>query len=435
VIATQAIEAGVDISSRVMFTELAPWSSMVQRFGRCNRAGEYGEARVYWLDIASIEKLAAPYTDQELDHARKILLDCDSVAAADLPPVESALPLYQVMRRKDFLDLFNTDPDLSGFDIDISPWIRDGGTPPVWVYWRDFGDQPGGQGAPARDELCPVSISQIKDHLKKLEKKQGRAAFVWNALAQQWSALSADEVRPGMTLLLRCADGGYDPATGFIAGHLDKKQPLSALDVITEWQASYDDDRRSQIGRAVTLTQHLADVRNEAERLCEAVGETGYRNCVSRAAQWHDTGKAHRAFQTMLLYNDERAADKEGQLWAKGEATGESRYAVCGGPGGFTERRHFRHELASMLAWLEHGERDKYHDLIAYLIAAHHGKVRMGLRALPDEQGPGDARRFARGVWEDDTLPALEVDGVQLPETALRLDLMELGDGAMGPSW
>ena len=35
VVATQAVEAGVDISARTLITELAPWASMVQRFGRC----------------------------------------------------------------------------------------------------------------------------------------------------------------------------------------------------------------------------------------------------------------------------------------------------------------------------------------------------------------------------------------------------------------
>jgi len=40
VVATQAIEAGVDITSAVMVTELAPWASLVQRFGRVNRYGE-----------------------------------------------------------------------------------------------------------------------------------------------------------------------------------------------------------------------------------------------------------------------------------------------------------------------------------------------------------------------------------------------------------
>lgn len=432
VIATQAIEAGVDISSRVMFTELAPWSSMVQRFGRCNRAGEYDAAQVYWLNIVSEEKLSPPYTDDELDDARDILGGLESVAVADLPAVENALPLYQVIRRKDFLELFNTDPDLSGFDIDISPWIRDGGTPPVQVFWRDFSGAPDKENAPVRDELCPVSIGQIMAHIKK---RNGLVAFGWDALGHQWSAVSADNVRPGMILMLRCAEGGYDLARGFMAGHLNKKRPLPALDVVTETQAAYDDDRRSLPGRAVTLAQHLADVRSEAENICAALGESCGRSCVTRAAQWHDVGKAHRAFQTMLLNNDERAAEKESEFWAKGEAKGRSCYAVCGGTAGFTERRHFRHELISLLAWLEHGDRDEHHNLIAYLIAAHHGKVRMGLRALPDEQGPGDARRFARGVWEGDSLPALCFGDEQLPETMLRLDIMELGDSAMGPSW
>ncbi len=432
VIATQAIEAGVDISSRHLFTELAPWPSLVQRFGRCNRAGEYGEAQVHWIDIAD-EKQAAPYTGGELTHAREILRQCISVAVADLPPLESQFPLYQVIRRKDFLDLFNTDPDLSGFDIDISPWIRDGGTPPVWVYWREFGESPDGEGAPAREELCPVSIGQIKTHLSKV--KRDKAGFTWDALARQWRARSAEEIRPGMTLLLRCSDGGYDPVAGFIAGHLDKKHPLTALTVESREPPAFDDDHQSFTSQAVTLVQHLADVRDEALRLCDTLGETEHATSVGRAAHWHDTGKAHRAFQTMLLLNDPQAADKEGQVWAKGNAPGRSCYAVCRGKAGYTERPHFRHELASLLAWLEHGERDEHHDLIAYLIAAHHGKVRMGLRALPDEQGPGDARRYARGVWEGDTLPAMTFSGVELPETSLRLDIMELGDGAMGASW
>jgi CRISPR-associated endonuclease/helicase Cas3 len=47
VIATQVVEAGVDISAKTLFTELAPWASLVQRFGRCNRFGEHIEAQVF----------------------------------------------------------------------------------------------------------------------------------------------------------------------------------------------------------------------------------------------------------------------------------------------------------------------------------------------------------------------------------------------------
>src|SRR5690606_37712785 len=81
-------------------------------------------------------------------------------------------------------------------------------------------------------------------------------------------------------------------------------------------------------------------------------------------------------------------------------------------------------------------------DLVAYLIAAHHGKVRMGLRALPQEKTPPDGQRYARGVWEGDVLPAVvlpaDESGVGIgvaPETPLSLRIMELGRSPDGPSW
>lgn len=39
VITTQVLEAGVDIDADVVFTELCPWPSLVQRLGRLNRSG------------------------------------------------------------------------------------------------------------------------------------------------------------------------------------------------------------------------------------------------------------------------------------------------------------------------------------------------------------------------------------------------------------
>ena len=43
---------------------------------------------------------------------------------------------------------------------------------------------------------------------------------------------------------------------------------------------------------------------------------------------------------------------------------------------------------------------------------------------------------FARGVWAGDLLPEVEFeDGRRVPQTALQLDLMQLGEGAQGPSW
>lgn len=62
VVATQAIEAGVDISSRVLITELAPWSSLAQRFGRCNRYGEHNAegAKILWIEIDDDKEALKP---------------------------------------------------------------------------------------------------------------------------------------------------------------------------------------------------------------------------------------------------------------------------------------------------------------------------------------------------------------------------------------
>ncbi len=422
-IATQAIEAGVDLTSRTLFTELAPWSSLVQRFGRCNRHGEVGEgADIHWIDIIE-DKAALPYSPEELAAARAKLKVLDSASPATLPRTDQAAPLYSVIRRRDFLDLFNTDPDLSGFDVDVSDYLRDNDTPPLAVFWRDFEGQPGDQPPPMRDELCPASIGQAQG-LKKREK------WRWDSLASEWRSFK-DSPRPGMTLLLRAQEGGYDPELGFMA---DSGKAVTAMPpAASPSRESYNGDGRSDTAIPVLLPDHLAHVTQAARALCDKLDEG--EAAVVRAARWHDVGKSHPAFQTMLLANPASTMSPE-QLWAKSDFGGRATYATCEGePPRYTERRHFRHELASMLAWLEtHGE-DADADLIAYLVAAHHGKVRMSLRALPGEaEAPGN-RRFARGVWEGDQLPSFDFDGEQLPETRLRLALMELGDGEQGASW
>jgi len=134
VVTTQAIEARVNISSRTLFTELAPWSSLVQRFGRCNRRGEYAVegADVFWIDVE--EDLAVPYQGQSTGEARQILADLSSASPTHLRPPTEDSPVTAVLRRRDFLDLFNTDPDLSGFDVDIAHYIRDADDPDVQVF-------------------------------------------------------------------------------------------------------------------------------------------------------------------------------------------------------------------------------------------------------------------------------------------------------------
>ncbi|MFC1794963.1 CRISPR-associated helicase Cas3', partial [Planctomycetota bacterium] len=74
IVSTQVIEAGVDISATTLFTEVAPWASLVQRFGRCNRhAQKNDQAQIFWIDLPKGEKervkLTAPYELKELIEA------------------------------------------------------------------------------------------------------------------------------------------------------------------------------------------------------------------------------------------------------------------------------------------------------------------------------------------------------------------------------
>jgi CRISPR-associated endonuclease/helicase Cas3 len=63
-VATQVVEAGVDVSACRLWTEIAPWPSLVQRLGRLNRDGRANEsARAFFFEIpAKAEKgKRAPY--------------------------------------------------------------------------------------------------------------------------------------------------------------------------------------------------------------------------------------------------------------------------------------------------------------------------------------------------------------------------------------
>lgn len=425
VIATQAIEAGVDMSSKVMFTELAPWTSLIQRFGRCNRDGKHNEngARIFWINIESDKTLMLPYTSESLEAARTKLATLARASSQALPPTDEARPLTAVLRRKDFLDLFNTDPDLSGFDVDVSDYIRDSGTPGVQVFWRDFKDDPNGpelQPRPLRDELCPASIGQIT----AFAKRKDVVLWHWDALDGKWVKLRR-EPRPGMLLLACSSDGGYDATIGFDAGikKLVASLPYAASDRDSE--RDYADDWRSQQNRPVLLAAHLAHVAEHADQLCVAVNEISHRDAVVRAGRWHDLGKLHAVFQRSM-YRCRLPADPASPL-AKSDSAGPMRHG----------RRFFRHELASMLGWLAQHDGEPHADLIAYLVLAHHGKVRMSLRAMPTEGEhiPADVKRFARGIHEGDVLPALDFDGEHSATTTLKLALMEMGLGEQGASW
>lgn len=425
IVATQAVEAGVDISSRVLFTELAPWSSLVQRFGRCNRYGEAGAAGglVVWIDIEPDTGLELPYTSGDMDGARQRLARLVGVSAAELPAVDDPVPVQPLLRRRDFLDLFNTDPDLSGFDVDISPYIRDTADTDIQFFWRDLDGDPSPEITPSRDELCRASPGQAAELLKRL-KKGSLTPYAWDSLDERWLPFRG-RIRPGLVLLLDCAAGGYCRRYGFQPGSREPVKPAPSAG--QSGPDGYSSDWRSRTTVPVSLERHLDNTLALAREFCQRLGLTGdAKEAVLTAAARHDVGKAMAVFQATMHGCSMEEAGARRPLLAKSALNGRHR------------RRYFRHEVASMLAWLSRARPGPGTDLVAYLIAAHHGKVRMSLRAMPGEQAPspGLGPRYARGVWEGEELPGVELPGGDTsPATRMDLAVMELGRGKAGMSW
>jgi CRISPR-associated endonuclease/helicase Cas3 len=433
IVSTQVVEAGVDLSSATLFTELCPWASFVQRCGRCNRRGEHDDARVIWIDLEESEgDLALPYEAHALAATRQHLERLEDVGPARLPRVEADPLGGLVLRRRDLLELFNSDPDLFGFYVDVSPYIRDGDDRSLQVFWRELpkdGEPPPDLPRPVRDELCSVSIGVARQALAKRSPRE------WDAQMGKWRKVDRNTLRPGMTLLLDSAAGAYDLDLGFTADARGAVPDIGPKNLAAP--EAHGDDRSSWTRVWVPLTEHLEHVAHQAAELGRALDLPAEdANVLATAARWHDAGKAHAVFQHDLVRK--LAADdprREG-LWAKsGRAPDGVQAEDARTPAEKNRRRYFRHELASALAWLAQRGSHPEADLIAYLIAAHHGKVRTGLRSLPAEPAPEDGRRHARGVWEGDLLPAVALPGEEVPSTPLRLDLMELGEGPQGPSW
>jgi len=421
VVATQAIEAGVDISARTMFSDLAPWASLVQRFGRLNRRGEWNEreASARWFDLpAGDEDAALPYASHELDEARMLISSCADVGPSSIAGIRatSTLPVMPVVRRRDLLQLFDTEPDLAGHDLDVSPYIRGAKDVDVQVAWRCWDGRGPGDAIPeiARDELCTVSIRAIL----KLLKGQARP-WRWSGLTGTWE--SVPRVVPGMVLLLPCSIGGYDVILGWTGQPKHIPEPLDVTG-----PASDSDDAELytfRSSRFVTLAEHASDAADEMARMQPIVHIPGLPwETLQKAARWHDLGKVHDVFQAMLVQSLEPSDSRRTEgPWAKSD-----------GQGGRVGRPHFRHELASALALMVCGGED----LEVYLVAAHHGKVRMTLRARAGEKEPSNGRLFALGVWDGDALPAADLGGaIIVPATTLSLVCMQLGGGLEARSW
>ncbi len=488
-VSTQVVEAGFDISSVRLWSEVAPWPSIVQRLGRLNREGRQPSAlATFWRPKDEKDgenkpespnaKRIGPYDKSAIDNGQQLLTEVqqaiaegaeyrdalDAVSRTDASLKTLQVTADSVIRPDDFLQLFGTEPDLAGGFTNISQFVRDSDrNGDAQVFWRDFSPKQGTQldePPPHREELCAVPFFELR---RFLGKKGG--AWEWNGEAGQWERRSERDVWPGMTLLLPLSAGGYSDSLGWTGDGGDKP----TVDVFpTSENLGLQDDPDSQAEYWHALGGHLLDVELEVGELIEGL-QLVEAAALQTAARWHDWGKALPKWQCAALsfaasvrtrihdlMVDPKAAqfhellarwlprwtpppssDGTTQLWAKfpdvrdiwrksALTSDDAKYLRRLLHEQFTPR--LRHEAASALAaWDAWVSNDAGLTALAvYLIASHHGKVRTVLRSSRDNDD-------VFGLTVGDALPP--VPGHFPIPAALHFEVKHLGaHGTWGES-
>lgn len=499
-VSTQVVEAGLDVSAYRLWTEHAPWPSLIQRLGRLNRDGKDNEARAIVWKVTPEDKRkregedwVGPYRKVALDQASLLLkvlapLSEQKTAVEALAELKRRIPKELAAalaissepcpRALDVYGLFSTEPDLYGGFTDVSRFVRNADPDAdVFVFWRDWpgnnppaGDALDGPPIDPNIETCQVALWGLQKFLKDAHAR----AWLWDDRAERWDATSTHDLKPGMTVMLRGALGGYSQTfgwTGLTSNRLNGLLPPGRGRALR-------DDGHAETSYWSSLMSHLADARGEAERLCDALGLQGQiRKAIIEAAGLHDVGKAHpdwrgavprgsplhdevvAKFPTVLRVEAQSGDEKTVQAAVEqklahasalsNETLDDSKFvrlrwaltrkldhdaleSIRALPGvrwarhrafrpGF-QGKGMRHEAASALTmWRQYRTSNEtpYPALAVYLTAAHHGKVRTVLRAI--SQKGGDV--FGIGP----TPEALKFDGRDWP-----MDFSVAFDGADG---
>lgn len=492
-VATQVIEAGVDVSSGILCSEVAPLASLVQRLGRLNRAGEFNESA--WKPVAMIVgvgvEAAPPHETKDETKKREAknverclpyeLQSCESAweslrklkehnaSPASLEQIQAAITASiprcpYSLQRHELADFFDTDANLSLGFTDVSPFVRglDEDTD-LQVLWREQWPQENGSegtGKPAftpdfqRDELCSVPIGKAKNARDILNH-----GWIWRGKESGWLSVRDAGIAPGMTILLPREAGGYDNTAGW-TGNKDDKKHSSHYQPRDEQP---DEEQLSCLANGWrTIAAHTAEVASELDALLHhllaAAENEQERNALIVAVPWHDIGKNHPGWQQAVL----SALEKAG-LSGKDAFRPFAKFSLSESPQLRDEhddlrfsgselkreirklRRSFRpgiaHEVASALAFRQAEQKrlGPTRDtglvslLAEYVIMSHHGRVRKVLRdEIPRFPDSDPDTNTVRGVAYDSAIPPVEIDGEKLGCESLSTDCRRMGRDADG---
>jgi CRISPR-associated endonuclease/helicase Cas3 len=370
VIATQVVEAGVDLDADTLITVPCPWASFKQRAGRCGRNDMSKISRIIVV-CSSTKEGYKPYEATECTWTVDILKGLPDVSLLVLDSVEAPLPpLHTIVLSEEHLErFFATVGGRIGDLVPASDLCRERNDRDCYVFYSDSPPDK----RPHQRYLCSAPVGALR-------ALQGGMVFRANRAGTAWQPLQG-EPAPGELVWLPYNAGGYSDTLGFTGRPDDQPMP-------------YPIDWAPRIGRfsgdkPVTLDMHSGDAREELESQREHLSQLMPPGLVDRlveAARQHDWGKAAAIWQTYC------GAIPGGYL-AKGASYGNPK-AMQG----------YRHDLGSALAVRAMGGEF----LEQYLIAAHHGKIRY---EIPEDTTPIPS--------EVSQLPGCVLGGIEHPAIEL----------------
>ncbi len=437
VVATQTIEVGADLDFDGLVSELASLPALLQRAGRLNRAGELPSAPMVIVGCKPGKEGDHIY-GEDLKKAWDWLLDRQGGKGKpfDLSPLalrgvaltDATEPDYPVLGEADLMALAQTSTLRT---IDVSPWLRGWQSrSEATIVWRK--DLPHDANdwkeyveilPPVAAETLNLPIWELRDWLKKLD---GKPVALWDGDHAWLDAADQTKVRAGITVLVPadyggCDDWGWAPDEPRLVAdlgdtkHRTRIHPVFMPDA-DEWLAKYWDEEEpiterelldlaglhpkgawrlqkypggmvlitgapvpeKVSGVAVPLPGHLQGVKAFAQSFTHPALPKELAEAIGKAALWHDIGKLDERFQIMLGAVDLKKKLAKSVTKTREVAPQARRLSGLA--------KGWRHEIAS--AAKLGGQVD---DLIRYLVAAHHGRGRCWLPALPDPVAWQDA--------------------------------------------
>lgn len=373
VVATQVIEAGVDISAAALITEIAPWSSLIQRFGRANRTGTYSHCPITVVGLGTED--GNPYSQRELEHSANQLnqighegsLSPYSLRSHDTsePPITVSEQTVEQIRQSVIEAVSGGSHDNAG--ALAKTLIRGNGYPTISVLWRtpqqiELSVERTMTHAwmkPQPHETVDAPAHQARKHATHVTNNGTtcwRLSHEGSSRYPRWEQVKNinDDLPDGSTVLFSTKDGGYTPTNGFIAETNNtvpttdappSRRPNGFIPPTPEW---------------LPLTTHLRDAEFFANKYFKG------NNVAAYAALTHDLGKSHHRFQQFIRSGkaDNNEPKQTAQYAKSGYRYGTAKPSLLNG---------LRHEFFS---WILLTQTDTTVDpAVSYGILTHHGKI------------------------------------------------------------